>query len=157
MAFGFAAEWHIVEPTAGKGAVSAPTKMPKPASPFAPASWSPDGQRIVGLTGLPVMGLTVYSIATQQFTPVPGEITRGYWVFPTWLSDGRRVIVRRPEGISVVDTTTGVGRMLIQVGGYMAGCSVGISRDNRWITYTETATEGDIWIATMKTAGEAIR
>ena len=39
----------------------------------------------------------------------------------------------------------------------MAGCSVGISRDNRWITYTETATEGDIWIATMKTAGEPIR
>ena len=157
MAFGFAGEWHIIETTAGKGAVSTPANMPKPVSPFAPASWSPDGQRIVGLTGLPTMGLTVYSIATQQFTPVPGEMSRGYWVFPTWLSDGRRVILRRPDGISVVDTTTGAGRSLIQVGGYMTGCSVGISRDNRWITYTETATEGDIWIATMKSAGQAIR
>jgi len=24
-----------------------------------------------------------------------------------------------------------------------------ISRDNKWISYTETATEGDIWIATL--------
>ena len=73
-------EWHIVSLAARRG--PAPTKMPEPPSPFAPASWSPDGQRIVGLTGLPVMGLTVFSIATQQFTPVPGEITRGYRVFP---------------------------------------------------------------------------
>jgi hypothetical protein len=24
------------------------------------------------------------------------------------------------------------------------------SRDNQWITYTETATEGDVWVATIK-------
>jgi hypothetical protein len=32
----------------------------------------------------------------------------------------------------------------------MVGRTVGVSRDNRWITYTETATEGDIWIAAIK-------
>jgi hypothetical protein len=52
------------------------------------------------------------------------------WLFPVWLADSRRVLVRRPDGI--------VGR------------SVGVSRDNRWITYTETATEGDIWLATLR-------
>lgn len=38
----------------------------------------------------------------------------------------------------------------------MVGRSVGVSRDNRWITYTETATEGDLWIATIKKQGEEI-
>ena len=32
----------------------------------------------------------------------------------------------------------------------MVGRSVGVSHDNKWITYTETATEGDVWIATLK-------
>ena len=44
---------------------------------------------------------------------------------------------------------TGVGRPLIAVAGDMLGHSIGVTRDNRWITYTETATEGDIWIATI--------
>jgi hypothetical protein len=32
----------------------------------------------------------------------------------------------------------------------MVSHSVGVSRDNRWITCTETATEGDIWVATIR-------
>ena len=32
----------------------------------------------------------------------------------------------------------------------MIGKSVGVSADDRWITYTDTATEGDVWIATVK-------
>lgn len=35
----------------------------------------------------------------------------------------------------------------------MTGHSMGVSRYNPWITYTETATEGDIWIATLKKQG----
>ena len=57
--------------------------------------------------------------------------------------------MRRPDGISIVDATTGASTMLLPVGGNMVGKSVGVSRDNKWITYTETATEGDIWIARL--------
>ena len=32
----------------------------------------------------------------------------------------------------------------------MIGHTVGVSRDNRWITYTETATEGDLWMVTLR-------
>jgi hypothetical protein len=71
-------------------------------------------------------------------------------VWPAWLADGRRLIVRRPDGIAIVDAATGASRMLLPVGGNMVGKSVGVSRDNRWITYTEAATEGDVWIATIK-------
>ena len=34
--------------------------------------------------------------------------------------------------------------------GYMIGKSVGVTRDDRFITYTETAAEGDIWLATFE-------
>ena len=32
----------------------------------------------------------------------------------------------------------------------MIGESVGVSADNRWITYTDTATEGEVWIANIR-------
>ena len=81
---------------------------------------------------------------------MPGDFARGScWLWPVWLADGRRLLVRRPDGIAVVDADTGAGRQLFVVGGDMVGRSVGVSRDNKWITYTETATEGDVWIATI--------
>jgi len=67
-----------------------------------------------------------------------------------WLADGRRMIVRRPEGVAVVNADTGASHLVLAVGGDMIGHTVGVSRDNRRITYTETATEGDIWIATLQ-------
>ena len=68
---------------------------------------------------------------------------------PAWLADGRRLIVRRSDGVALIDAGTGAGHLLIPVGGSIIGRSVGVSRDNKWITYTETATEGDIWIASL--------
>jgi hypothetical protein len=53
------------------------------------------------------------------------------------------------EAIYAVRTDTGARRVLVSVGGYAIGRSVGLSRDGRWITYTETGTEGDIWLATL--------
>jgi hypothetical protein len=89
------------------------------------------------------------TLATKQFALVPGDLTRSdLWLTPIWLADSRRLVVRRPEGLAIVDAGTGAGHLLTSVGGSMVGRSVGLSRDNKWLTYTETATEGDIWIAT---------
>ena len=71
------------------------------------------------------------------------------WLRPTWLADSRRLLVRGEKGIAVVAVATGQGHALMPVPGYSVGASAGLSRDNKWITYTETATEGDIWIATI--------
>ena len=59
-----------------------------------------------------------------------------------WLADSRRLVIRRHDGIGVVDADTGTVRPLVTVGGQMIGKSVGVSRDNRWITYTETRHRG---------------
>jgi hypothetical protein len=69
---------------------------------------------------------------------------------PVWLSDGRRLIVRDRDGIALVQPESGARHLLIAVRGYHTGRSVGVSRDHRSITYTETGTEGDIWVATLK-------
>ena len=83
--------------------------------------------------------------------PVPGPLAHGaMWQWPAWLSDGRRLLVRGEAGLAVLDASTGAGHAVMPIPGYSVGTSVGLSRDNKWITYTETATEGDIWIATIR-------
>ena len=122
-------------------------------SVFGPTSWSAGGRiagQIFGLDGATVV-LGTYDPATKQFARVPGDgARRTYWCWPVWLNDGRRLIVRRPDGIAVMNAETGASRQLVSVGGAMVGASVGVSHDNKWITYTETATEGDVWVATLK-------
>jgi hypothetical protein len=65
-----------------------------------------------------------------------------------WL-DQERLIVRDDRGISVI-RLDGTRRELMRIGGYFIGRSMGLSRDRRWITYTETGTQGDIWLATIR-------
>jgi len=61
------------------------------------------------------------------------------------------MVVRDESGIFFQDLH-GTRKMLVDVGGYAVGRSVGVSRDRKWITYTETGTEGDIWVARLKAA-----
>jgi dipeptidyl aminopeptidase/acylaminoacyl peptidase len=152
-AFGFD-KWHLVDPVAPPKTTPPAEAAISPTERFLPASWSSTGGRIagqvIGTEGW-LNSLGVYSVLTKQFTRVPGELARAPgWLYPVWLGDSRRLLVRRPDGIAIVNADTGAGRLLLVVGGDMIGHTVGASRDNRWITYTETATEGDIWIATIR-------
>jgi Tol biopolymer transport system component len=151
IAFGWGT-WHLVDP-------SVPSREPLAIQPtiseteeFLPASWSARGGRIAGqvrrLDG-DKMTVGIYALETRQFTRVPGNLARSDWVFPVWLADGRRLLVRRSDGLAVVDSESGSGRLIISVGGDAIGRNFGVSRDNRWITYTETATEGSVWVATL--------
>ena len=151
IAFGFE-RWHMVNPATP---AERPTTEPaiSETEHYFPTSWSAAGGRLAGQIRSPdgwTTSVGVYSVATKQFTRVSGELVRAReWVYPLWLADSRRLLVRRPDGIVLVDAETGAGRALIPVAGDMIGHSVNVSRDNRWITYTETATEGDIWIASF--------
>jgi Tol biopolymer transport system component len=120
---------------------------------FIPMSWSPDGTRLAGhapSSGGGVGTLVVYDLNAKRYSRVGGDIGRASgWFWPVWLADGRRLVVRNAQGIAIVNPDTGVGHMLLTVGGVMVGESVGVSKDGHWITYTETATEGDVWIATV--------
>jgi hypothetical protein len=58
--------------------------------------------------------------------------------------------VRDAQGISLVNPDTGTRRALVAGRGYAMDRGVGVSRDGRSITYTETAIEGDVWLASLE-------
>jgi Tol biopolymer transport system component len=122
---------------------------------FAPSSWSPDGKRIAGLARTPgeaLAGIGVYSFADGRFSRVPGDLAATPWAMPLWLADSRHLMLRRPEGIAIVDADTGAGRVVVPVSGFFIGRNISLPRDNSWFSYAETATEGDVWIATLQTS-----
>ncbi len=154
MVFGFSS-WHFIDP--------AKTSSPAPPGEsaigmragdrFLPASWSPDGQRIAGLlinNEGSVYRLGVYSLADKRMTTVVGQLGGVRWLFPTWLNDSRHLIIRHPASVLWVDGDTGDSHVVVPVAGLNVGIGVGVSRDNRWLLYTETASEGDIWMGTLK-------
>ncbi|CAN5724299.1 hypothetical protein BH18ACI5_BH18ACI5_15020 [soil metagenome] len=153
VAFGFD-RWHLVNAVAQSTTTPVAEATISPTERFLPSSWSASGARIAGQ----VVGadgwrasVGVYDVSTKQFSRVPGDLATGaYWIWPTWLGDSRRLLIRRRDGIALVDAGTGEGRVVLLVGGDMIGRTVGVSRDGTWITYTETGTEGDIWIAAIK-------
>jgi Tol biopolymer transport system component len=129
------------------------TQMPPPGDRrFWPLSWSPDGRRIAGIVladDSTIEGIGVYSLDSGRYET--GRSGRSvHWLAPLWLGDSRRLLLRDPRGISVVDTATWREKRLVTIGGYMVGRSVSASPGDRFVTWTETATEGDIWLATLQ-------
>ncbi len=119
---------------------------------FWPFAWSPDGRRLAGLAVMSdgrVFGTAVYTLASRSY-----EVFEEDWgsAFRNarWLRDGQRLLVRDTQGIRLLDTRTRKSRVLLPVAGYMIGKSVGITADDRWITFTETAAEGDVWLASFE-------
>jgi hypothetical protein len=130
-----------------------PEAAPSPTERFLPTSWSAETNRLAGIVASDDGSRTrigLYNLATRQYASVPSDRRPPLWVWPVWLADGRRLIVRWPEGIELVNADTGDHHSLIPIGGMFQGMSAGASHDNRWISYTETATEGDIWMGTLK-------
>jgi hypothetical protein len=117
---------------------------------FWPGSWSLDGKRLLG-TVLYKDGaardLAVHDLDDGRTRIVLRE---DGFIVSTFLSDGRRVLFRDRRGISVLDTVSGKVKPLVEVGGTYIGKSIGVSRDDRFITFTETGTEGDVWLAQLR-------
>jgi Tol biopolymer transport system component len=119
---------------------------------FWPMTWTADGGFIAGPSHLGngfADGIARFEVATGRFTRVfeSGPVA---WLVPVWFPDGRRLLVRDRTAIRLVDTATGRTRVLVPVSGYYVGYSLDVTRDGRWITYTETATDGDIWLAALE-------
>ncbi len=125
---------------------------------FWPFSWSPDGRRLAGVEVLPdgsMPDVALYSFSDSRYEEVlrPGGNMGFAWT--AWLADSRRLLVRDGQGIWLLDTRSRERRLLRPVGGYWIGASVSVTRDDRWILWPQTATEGDIWLATLSRPGEA--
>jgi len=140
--------WLILDSARGT-VVREFTKPVREGVRFWPLSWSPDGASMlgsvfVGSSGA-TQGLAVCSLADGHYDEIYRSRSQ-FFLWPIWLRDGRRVVLRDKTGISLLDSRSGQIHPLVAVAGYTIGESIGISKDNHWITYTETATEGDIWL-----------
>jgi Tol biopolymer transport system component len=130
---------------------AAPKPLPRVGEGLAfwPLSWSRDGRRLGGIVvrdSGTLENVTVLDLETGKYEPLAREGSR-QWRIPVWLSDSRRLVMRDGRGIWLVDPGRGEPRRLVLVGGYATGMSVGVSRDDRWLTWSETGTEGDVWVA----------
>jgi hypothetical protein len=94
------------------------------------------------------VGAAVYDIAARSFIVIPTPSFT--WVTSSWLPDNERLLVRNDRGILLANVRTRATKPLVPVGGYSIGRSVGVTADGRWITYTETGTEGEIWLASLR-------
>ena len=115
-------------------------------------SWSADGSRLLGFaarTNGTVQGPALYDIAAKQYRLIGGQEDEGF-CWPVWLRDGRRFLIRTTSGISLVNADTGARKLLTHVRGYTIGKSLSVAADNTWYSYTETGTEGDLWIAVVR-------
>ncbi len=151
----FGIGWHLLD-MRSPGEPAQPRLQPAVAgdADFWPLSWTRDSARIAGLAVQRdgrARGIVVYDVASQTYAPALTEPIRFAWA--KWLGDSRHLVVRRERGITLVDTTTHQVNPLVSVGGYWIGSSLDVSSDDRWITWTETATEGDLWLADLDSAG----
>ena len=119
---------------------------------FWPLSWSADGKKLAGMAVTAdgrVTATAVWALELRRYELYQDDASTTFRN-ARWLSDGQRLLVRNFHGLQLLDTRTRNTKPLLAIGGYMIGKSFGISRDDRFITFTETAAEGDIWLATFE-------
>jgi Tol biopolymer transport system component len=120
---------------------------PDPARADEPWSWSRDGRRLAMLRHLADGehgGVGVYDLETRSY-----DWLNDYGDFPVWLADGRRLLFVHGGKILLVDRVTRRQREVLASGGEELG-SPALSRDNRTLYFTHVATEGDVWLATLR-------
>ncbi len=136
------------------GAVSVPARIvPTPElgdAAFWPGSWSREGKRLIGAVLRKDGTARVVAVHDLDSGRTRVVLEGEGFIDAVWLADGRRALCRDRRGISLLDTATGKAKPLLDVGGSYIGKSVGVSPDDHWITYTETGTEGDVWVAELQ-------
>jgi hypothetical protein len=136
-----------------------PSMIPEPDSHsrFWPFSWSPNGKVVLGTLNDgsgKLRALATFSIDEKRYKILLESKLVGMWACATWLSDAHHFLYRDRRGISLFNLDTQASELLYPVGGYYIARSLGITSDNRNITFTETATEGDIWLVEFKNKGK---
>ena len=116
---------------------------------FMPISWSPNGSYLAGMSFNPdgtvnTSGVILYSFDSGSYEKI---MDAGAW--PAWLSDSQRFLFLGEQGeIQLFDTLTGESHSVLPAGNIasLEGRRLSITDDDRWISFIDTNTEGDIWL-----------
>jgi len=108
---------------------------------FTPGAWSRDGFRLAG-TGK--AGILVYSFATGRYE----RLANGF--SPVWMSDDWRLLYIDPQHrICVVDSRTGVSRILLRPATRAEFYGVDVSPDDRTLFAVQLQESGDVWALSL--------
>src|ERR1700680_1521921 len=86
-----------------------------------------------------------------QLKAADDRVTDFGW-YPRWLSDGRRLLFHNVlDGkIYLVDSRSRKVHEVLSVSPNEVGFIFAISADDRWIYFTQTVVESDIWLAHLE-------
>jgi Tol biopolymer transport system component len=104
-------------------------------------AWSPDRSRIAGV--LPPTaggtGIVVYSLASRAI-----ETVSDFGDAPQWFPDGRRLVFAWGSRLYLADVDAGRVRELGSFAPHAVGLG-SVSPDGRWLYYSMSVTEADLW------------
>jgi len=127
-----------------------PQALPPMSDPnrwFAAWSWSPNGERLVGMQqreGVYSSGLFLYSLESKQYEQLTDSGR-----FPIWLNDSRRLLAVFGNKLCLVDSQSKKVHDVLLVAPNNIGVFA-LSRDNRQIYFSLHTTEADIWLMTLE-------
>jgi Tol biopolymer transport system component len=108
-------------------------------------SWSKDGRNIAGYLINPdgsEAGIGIYSLQTGKFKKLTG-----YGMDPVWLNDSRRLLFYNDGRIDILETDTKRTHTVLSVAPKtVARRGFALSPDDRTIYFSQSTTEGDIWL-----------
>jgi Tol biopolymer transport system component len=114
---------------------------------FTAYNWSHDGKRIIGAIEkeyktLP--GLIACDLASQQYERITEEGATGFW-----LRDNHRLVYHQNGEIYLVDSHTKKPRGLLSIPNLWLDDPT-LSHDEKWLYYSASSLEEDLWMITLK-------
>jgi hypothetical protein len=108
-------------------------------------NWSPDGRMLAGFLNRDD-GVAIYTPAEETFRRVTSAGSD-----PVWLKDSRRLLYHSKGRIHLIDSESGVTRELVSiVPEEIARRGFAVSPDDRYIYFSVSTTEADVWLAAFR-------
>jgi len=127
----------FVIPADGPGPDAAPALLPAldDGSPFAPSSWSADGEWIAGTAG----GVAIYAPASQRLRRLTD-----FGAEPVWL-DPERLLFTTEHELHLFDLRAETSRVLYAFTPSRPAPAIGVARDGHRVWVSVGASPGELW------------
>src|SRR5262249_5396013 len=119
---------------------------------FVPTSWSADGKSLAGTCAIAGGSrIVLYDFGSRSYTgvetvpePLPYD-----GPFPTFLSDGKRLLYLTRDGVKLLDTRTRRSHVIATGSPENAIVRFAVSADDAFLYFNRQMSQADIWMASV--------